>query len=224
MYVLRAENVSYDYKTPAGITHALKDVTADFEKGKIYSVTGRSGSGKTTLLSLLAAFDVPLSGKILYEGAEISEKELSKYRRENIGIVFQSYNLIPHLTALENVMLALDISKKNIGDKKKAAIDALESVGLDKSLYKKFPLTLSGGEQQRVAIARAVVAEPNVILADEPTGNLDNENSENIIFLLKKIAHEKNKCVIVVTHSREIADETDIEYVMSDGKIKNIRV
>ncbi len=155
---------------------------------------------------------------------EISEKELSKYRRENIGIVFQSYNLIPHLTAIENVMLAIDISKKETGDKKKDAVEALESVGLDKSLYKKFPLTLSGGEQQRVAIARAVVTEPNVILADEPTGNLDNENSENIIALLKKIAHEKNKCVIVVTHSREIADETDIEYVMSDGRVKEICV
>jgi len=159
----------------------------------------------------------------LYEGEEINEKELSKYRRENIGIIFQSYNLIPHLTALENVTLAIDISKKNTADKKNTAIRALESVGLDKSLYKKFPLTLSGGEQQRVAIARALVTEPNIILADEPTGNLDNENSENIISLLKNIAHDKNKCVIVVTHSREIADETDVEYIMSDGMIKDTR-
>ena len=184
MSLLELLNIQYDYITPSGVTHALRGVFAEFEKGKIFAITGRSGCGKTTLLSIIAGFDSPKRGEIFYMGKEIKKKELSNFRRQNIGVVFQSYNLIPHLTALENVMVSLEITKKKVPNKKKAAIEALKSVGLDEKLYKKFPLTLSGGEQQRVAIARAIVSDPEIILADEPTGNLDNENSEKIIALL----------------------------------------
>ena len=223
MAVLQVRDIYYDYILKYGVTHALNGVTADFENGKIYSITGRSGSGKTTLLSLIAAFDSPKSGELLIDGQALKKKDVVNYRKEKIGIVFQSYNLIQHLTALENVMLALEISDSNRADWKNKAKEALKTVGLDEKLHKKFPSTLSGGEQQRVAIARALAASPDIILADEPTGNLDNENSKNIIGLLKRLAHDNGKCVIVVTHSEEIATECDVEYHMSDGRIVSER-
>ena len=223
MITLTLKNVVYDYVSKAGITHALKGVSAEFISGKLYAITGRSGSGKTTLLSLLAAFDRPKSGDILLNGVSILTYNSVDYRRENIGMIFQSYNLIGHLTALENVMLASEIckTKRKKSEQKQLAMHVLRQVGLWVEHIKKRPLTLSGGEQQRVAIPRAIASDSPIILADEPTGNLDNENSENILNLLKCLAHENNKCVILVTHSEEIAQQADIRIHMSDGIVQS---
>lgn len=215
--MINLENVTYDYASKAGVVHALRGVSVTFEAARMYAITGRSGSGKTTLLSLIAGLDVPLSGCITVNGTDISALDRDKYRRGNIGMVFQSYYLLPQLTAAENILLSAEINKR----KKKPNVNALlETVGLTNFHGKKRATQLSGGEQQRIAIARAIAAEPQIILADEPTGNLDNENSKNIITLLRRLAHEQGKCVIVVTHSEEIAAEADIRYHMSDGELQ----
>ncbi len=215
--MINLENVTYDYASKAGVVHALRDVSVVFEPARMYAITGRSGSGKTTLLSLIAGLDVPLSGRITVNGTDISVLDRDKYRRGNIGMVFQSYYLLPQLTAAENILLSAEINKRK---KKPNVNELLETVGLTSFHGKKRATQLSGGEQQRIAIARAIAAEPPIILADEPTGNLDNENSKNIITLLRRLAHEQGKCVIVVTHSEEIAAEADIRFHMSDGELR----
>ena len=209
--MIALENVTYDYASKAGIVHALRDVSVVFEPARMYAITGRSGSGKTTLLSLIAGLDVPLQGRITVSGTDISALDRDRYRRENIGMVFQSYYLLPQLTAAENILLSAEINKRK---KKPDVNQLLETVGLTSFHGKKRATQLSGGEQQRIA------AEPSIILADEPTGNLDNENSKVIITLLRRLAHEQGKCVIVVTHSEEIAAEADIRYHMSDGVLR----
>ncbi|MBQ7378969.1 MAG: ABC transporter ATP-binding protein [Clostridia bacterium] len=221
MTLLQLRDVHYDYTSSSGVTHALRGVDAEFLPGNFYALTGRSGCGKTTLLSLIAAFDRPLRGDILLDGTSIFAQSATLYRRKNIGMIFQSYQLIPHLTALENVMLAFDIARVQtpLPQKKAAARQCLSQVGLGSAHEKKFPRQLSGGEQQRVAIARTLAADPPILLADEPTGNLDSENSENIVSLLRAAAHERGKCVIVVTHAEEIAEKADIRFHMTDGKI-----
>lgn len=216
--MIELSNVTYDYTSKAGKVHALRGVSVEFEPGKMYAITGRSGSGKTTLLSLIAGLDSPLNGTITVNGTDISGVDRDKYRRENIGMVFQAYYLLPQLTVAENIMLSSEITKQAKPD----VGMLLEIVGLSAFHGKKRANQLSGGEQQRVAIARAIATEPPIILADEPTGNLDNENSKNIISLLKSMAHERQKCVIVVTHSEEIAAEADVRYVMSDGSLRAV--
>lgn len=216
--MIELSNVTYDYTSKAGKVHALRGVSVKFEPGKMYAITGRSGSGKTTLLSLIAWLDSPLNGTITVNGTDISGVDRDKYRRENIGMVFQAYYLLPQLTVAENIMLSSEITKQAKPD----VGMLLEIVGLSAFHGKKRANQLSGGEQQRVAIARAIATEPPIILADEPTGNLDNENSKNIISLLKSMAHERQKCVIVVTHSEEIAAEADVRYVMSDGSLRAV--
>ena len=216
--MIELSNVTYDYTSKAGKVHALRGVSVKFEPGKMYAITGRSGSGKTTLLSLIAGLDSPLNGTITVNGTDISGVDRDKYRRENIGMVFQAYYLLPQLTVAENIMLSSEITKQAKPD----VGMLLEIVGLSAFHGKKRANHLSGGEQQRVAIARAIATEPPIILADEPTGNLDNENSKNIISLLKSMAHERQKCVIVVTHSEEIAAEADVRYVMSDGSLRAV--
>ena len=226
--MIELSNVTYDYTSKAGKVHALRGVSVKFEPGKMYAITGRSGSGKTTLLSLIAGLDSPLNGTITVNGTDISGVDRDKYRRENIGMVFQNYalyphmtvyqNMLPQLTVAENIMLSSEITKQAKPD----VGMLLEIVGLSAFHGKKRANQLSGGEQQRVAIARAIATEPPIILADEPTGNLDNENSKNIISLLKSMAHERQKCVIVVTHSEEIAAEADVRYVMSDGSLRAV--
>ncbi len=216
--MIELSNVTYDYASKAGKVHALRGVSVKFEPGKMYAITGRSGSGKTTLLSLIAGLDSPLNGTITVNGTDISGVDRDKYRRENIGMVFQAYYLLPQLTVAENIMLSSEITKQAKPD----VGMLLEIVGLSAFHGKKRANQLSGGEQQRVAIARAIATEPPIILADEPTGNLDNENSKNIISLLKSMAHERQKCVIVVTHSEEIAAEADVRYVMSDGSLRAV--
>lgn len=216
MSVLEVQNLYYDYVQRFGATHALQGVSGRFESGKLYALTGRSGSGKSTLLSLLAGFDHPREGTITLDGQDISAIKPSLYRKEKIGMVFQAYNLIPHLTATENVLLGFGDRKERSAAK---AQEHLRAVGLDEAHFKKKPAQLSGGEQQRVAIARALASDACIILADEPTGNLDNDTGSMVVGLLKDLAHRLGKCVIMVTHSEEIASESDVRYHMSDGKL-----
>lgn len=196
--ILEAKNVSYFYKSQKDKL-ILDNVSYGFECGKMYAILGPSGSGKTTFLSLLAGLDIPVKGEICYNGKTVIAKELTEHRRHHVSLVFQSYNLIDYLTPIENVKLG--------GKGNSEAI--LNSIGIGKEFWKRSVLQLSGGQQQRVAIARALASNAKVLLADEPTGNLDEATAWDVIDLLKHIAHKENKCVIVVTHSRELADEAD---------------
>lgn len=209
MSILELEKISFSYD---GKNYVLKDYSCTFERGKIYAIIGKSGAGKTTLLSLLAGLDKVKEGKILYDGKEVSNIDRYSYRNSNVGVVFQSYNLLPKLTAKENVELSMEISKKKIKDKRKRAAELLNKVGLLDDEIDRRVLKLSGGQQQCVAIARALSFEPDIILADEPTGNLDPETQNEILKIFRKIAQEDNKCVIVVTHSDSVASQADVVY------------
>ena len=211
MSILSVRNISYSYQDGTRIRNILNRVTYNFEKGKFYSILGVSGSGKTTFLSLISGLDSPMDGGIFYEGEDIEKIGLDKYRKNDIGIVFQNYNLIPYLNGYQNVLVAMGISD-NV-EKKTMHEDAykfLESVGIDKETSLRSVNRLSGGEQQRVAIARALSTNVNIIMADEPTGNLDKETGQNIVDIFKKLAHEEDKCIIVVTHSDMIANQSDV--------------
>jgi len=207
MSILTIENLSYSYdksKTPV-----FKDINFEFEKGKMYAIVGRSGAGKTTLLSLISGLRKSSEGKILYDGKDISSIDREKYRSRNIGVIFQDFNLLPHLTALENVILSMDISGMKVNNKKEYALQMLKKVELDEEKANRRILKLSGGEQQRVAIARALSYNPEIIIADEPTGNLDEETENGIIKILKSLAYDDGKCVIIVTHSPNISKNVD---------------
>ena len=216
MAILEITNLSYDYITKAGRVHAVKEATASFDTGVVYAIVGRSGSGKSTLMSLMAGLDVPKEGKILYEGVELASIDRDRYRREHVGMIFQSYYLLPQLTAVENVELALELSKY-AGNRRERAMEMLSLVGITKEQFRKRSPEFSGGEQQRIAVARAIAADPSVILADEPTGNLDNENSLNIVGILGDLAHRFGKCVIIITHASEVAERADLTLHMNDG-------
>ncbi len=220
MSILKMKGVSYDYTTKAGKVHALKEATANFEKGIVYAIVGRSGSGKSTLMSLMAGLDIPKDGKILYENENLADLDRDRFRREHIGMIFQSYYLLPQLTAVENVELSLELAKYP-GNHRERAEKILEMVGIKKEQFKKRSNQFSGGEQQRIAIARAIAHDPEMILADEPTGNLDNENSGNIVGILLSLAHEYKKCVIVITHASEVAEQADKVLKMDDGYLRN---
>ena len=208
MNILEAKNLSYNYANSK--EKVLSSVNRGFEEGEFYAIIGKSGAGKSTFLSLLAGLDSPQDGEILFRGENIEKEGYSKHRRDNISLVFQNYNLIEYLTPLENIRLV----------NKHASEDILLELGLDRSQIKRNVLKLSGGQQQRVAIARALVSEAPVILADEPTGNLDQASSKEIIDLFKRLAKERNKCVIVVTHSKDIADAADVVLEISNKKLK----
>ena len=184
MSILKLENLGYTYDS--GKTAVLNEVNMEFEKGKVYGIVGKSGAGKTTLLSLLSGLTTATQGAILYDGDDISKIDRYKYRSRSVGVVFQSFNLLPHLTAVENVELSMDVSGKKEKNKRAKALALLEKVELDETLAKRKILKLSGGEQQRVAIARAISYDPNIILADEPTGNLDLETQAEVISIFKK--------------------------------------
>ncbi len=216
MAILEITNLSYDYITKAGRVHAVKEATASFDTGVVYAIVGRSGSGKSTLMSLMAGLDVPKEGKILYEGVDLASIDRDRYRREHVGMIFQSYYLLPQLTAVENVELALELSKY-AGNRRERAMEMLSLVGIAKEQFRKRSPEFSGGEQQRIAVARAIAADPSVILADEPTGNLDNENSLNIVGILGDLAHRFGKCVIIITHASEVAERADMTLHMNDG-------
>ena len=220
MEILSLQDVVYTYRNKYQTVYAVNKVTYSFEPGKIYAIVGKSGSGKTTLLSLLAGLDLPTQGKVLYEDMPTHTMDCDLYRRDKVTVIYQSFNLFPLLTILENVMYPLRLNKVLKKEAEEVAMKKLKAVGLDEQYFKRLPHMLSGGEQQRVAIARALASKANVILADEPTGNLDSENSKNIIQTLKHLAHEDNYCVIVVTHDLTISDEADVIVRMADGKIQ----
>lgn len=213
---LEVKNLSFSYKDGSKIKEVLKDANAEFVDGKFYCITGPSGCGKTTLLSLIGTLDKPKEGSILLDGKDVN-KDQYKYRTTQVGFVFQNYNLINYLTGFENVGLASKIAKKKI--KKDEKYRLLETVGIDKETANRKAVKLSGGEQQRVAIARALINNPPIILADEPTGNLDSETSKIIVDIFVKLAHENNKCVIMVTHNPDISALADVEYVFSNKNL-----
>lgn len=202
--ILSIQNASYRYGDAEIDEYALKNVSYDFEKGKIYAIRGRSGTGKTTLLSLISGLERCTEGKIIFDGKDLKNINLDYYRSHHIGIVFQSYNLLPFMTAVENIILSMDASGIKIDNKKAEAIKLMKSVGLKESYANRRVLRLSGGEQQRVAIARSLSYKPKMIIADEPTGNLDKQTEKEILEIFKKLAHEDGKCVIIVTHSQNV--------------------
>jgi putative ABC transport system ATP-binding protein len=218
--ILKLENVAYRYSDAEENDYVLRDVNFSFELGKTYAIRGKSGSGKTTLLSLISGLETNYEGSILYDDKELKTIDLDKYRNSNIGIVFQSYNLLPHLTALENIILSMDISGIKLEDKKAEAIKLMKSVNLPESYANRRILRLSGGEQQRIAIARSLSYHPKMIIADEPTGNLDKETEDEILNIFKDLAHKENKCIIIVTHSKNVADNVDVVYDLKKEKKK----
>lgn len=207
MSTLELRNVSYSYEKSKAV---LSDISAELENGKMYAILGPSGSGKTTLLSLLGGLDTPTSGSILFDGANITSKGLEYHRRHNISLIFQSYNLIDYMTPVENVRLTAKLE----------AMPILEKLGLTRDETLRNVLKLSGGQQQRVAIARALASDAPIILADEPTGNLDPDTADEITNVLKESAHTYGKCVVVVTHSGELAKQADNVLEIKRGKLK----
>ncbi|MDF2537296.1 MAG: transporter ATP-binding protein [Herbinix sp.] len=216
MSTFTLNNLCYSYGSRQ--RDVISNLNYVFEDSKVYSIIGKSGAGKTTLLSLLSGLVKPTKGSILYDGNDISKMDPYRYRSNYVGVIFQSFNLLPHLTAIENVVLSMDISGKKITGKKEKAQMLLNSVGLDDATAHRRILKLSGGEQQRVAIARTLSYEPSVILADEPTGNLDGETQTGIINIFQDLAHKEGKCVILVTHSPYVAQMSDMVYELAVKK------
>ena len=206
--MLELKDVSYYYKSQKDKT-ILNHVTYQFKKGVMYAILGSSGSGKTTLLSLLAGLDVPGEGTVCVAGEDILQRGLNSHRKDHVSLVFQNYNLIDYLTPVENVKLG----------GKADAEELLAQMGIDEAQRKRNVMQLSGGQQQRVAIARALASKAPILLADEPTGNLDEDTANEIISIFQKLAHEQEKCVVVVTHSRELAEQADIVLRLKKGKI-----
>ncbi|QOR35253.1 ABC transporter ATP-binding protein [Clostridium sp. 'deep sea'] len=222
--LLKLNNVKYLYINGSEKVQAIKNASASFYQGKIYAITGRSGSGKSTILSLMAGLDNVSEGDILYNQKSLRDIDRDLYRSKDIGIIFQSYNLLTQLTALENVMLSLEVSGLSVANKKVRCLELLSRVGIDDSKVNRRVLKLSGGEQQRIAIARALAPNPQLILADEPTGNLDQGTEDAVLKILQDLAHEENKTVIMITHSKDIADKCDEIYGMKDGVLLPIKV
>ena len=207
MPTLELKNVSYAYEKGKAV---LQNVSGSLETGKMYAILGPSGSGKTTLLSLLGGLDVPTQGSVLFDGEDIAAKGLEHHRRNHISLIFQSYNLIDYMTPVENVRLTAKLD----------AAPILERLGLEQDEITRNVLKLSGGQQQRVAIARALASDAPVILADEPTGNLDADTAEEITAILKESTHAFGKCVVVVTHSGEVAKQADVVLEIKRGHLK----
>ena len=215
--MLRVENVSYRYKNSD--RDVLKGVNLSFEQGKLHSIVGPSGSGKTTLLSIMAGMDKPHTGKVFIEKDDLATINLDVYRRERISMIFQSFQLFPLLTALENVSYIMEMAGKRKMEARLKAKMLLESVGITEDKHKRYPSNLSGGEQQRVAIARSLSSGAKLILADEPTGNLDVANGKAVMEILKDLAHNQEYSIAIVTHNMEIAEASDVVFRMTDGVI-----
>ena len=205
---LTIENMSFSYTDGSTKRDIFNNISFTFVPGKFYVISGESGSGKTTLLSLLAGFEQPQSGQICYNHKSIALMPL-RYRRRIMGFVFQSYNLIPYLNAIENIQLVFDIIQKK--QSTSDILQLLKSVDIDQTVAKQRVTRCSGGEQQRIAIARAIARDPKILLADEPTGNLDAANSNKIVEIFKVLAHQHGKCVIMVSHDPTIIQQSDIE-------------
>ena len=221
MGILNIRDLSYEYE--GADNFVFEDINIEFELGKIYSIVGKSGAGKTTFLSLISGLDNYKNGDIIFKDTQLKNIDKDKYRSQDIGVIFQSYNLLTNSTALENIVLSMEISKVKCDDKKAFAISLLESVGINLDKANRKILKLSGGEQQRVAIARALSHNPDIIIADEPTGNLDAETEQEILSILKKLAHEKNTCVIIVTHSNVVSSIADETWGLADKNLLFIK-
>lgn len=218
MSILSLENVSYTYKNAPRA--AVSDISCMFEEGNVYAIVGPSGSGKSTLLSLLAGLDLPTDGKITFDGDNLATLNLDRYRRESISMIFQAFHLFPLLTVMENVCFPMELCGVTPKDARPRAKALLEGVGITQEQMNRFPSKLSGGERQRVAIARSLASNARIILGDEPTGNLDGANTQNIIDILCGLAHEKGYCIIIVTHDMEVAQAADVAFRMRDGKLR----
>ena len=217
MNTLTMEHISYRYKKAD--KNVLKDVNCHFSSGEMAAVIGPSGSGKTTFLSILAGLDMPTSGTILKDGQDVLGMDRDLWRRREVAVIFQSFQLFPRLTVLENVMFPLELNGTPKKEAAKQARANLELVGLAEEKFKRYPANLSGGEQQRVAIARSLSSGARILLADEPTGNLDGENTKNIISIFMRLAHELGYCIIVVTHDPDVAAVSDVVWKMTDGEL-----
>jgi len=218
MTTLALSNVSYQYaKTSKNV---LRNVSMDFEQGVLYSIVGKSGAGKSTLLSLISGLDLCTDGTIYFGDKDLSTINRDEYRAQNIGVIFQGYNLLTNCSAVENVVLAMNISGVKATDEKARAYELLSEVGIDRETADRQVLQLSGGEQQRVGIARALSHDPDVIIADEPTGNLDGETANGIMGIFSRLAREENKCVIIVTHSKDVASYADVTVRIAGGSLQ----
>ncbi len=220
MSVLELRDVRYTYQTQYQKVEALKGISHSFESGKVHAIVGRSGSGKTTLLSLMAGLDLPTGGEVICEDVSTADVSLERYRREKVAVIYQSFRLFPLLTVAENVMYPMELRGMKTREARAKAAELVARVGLPESALDRYPTMLSGGEQQRVAIARALGMDTGILLADEPTGNLDTANSENIASLLCRLAHEEGYCVIIVTHDMALAAKADFVLELSDGAVK----
>lgn len=220
--MLKVKNLTRQFKSGDHIVTAVNDITFEIPQGNFASIIGRSGSGKSTLLSLLGGLDKPSSGEIIVGGRHLNEMgdhALINYRCKTIGFVFQNYNLIPNLSAIENVMLPMEFAGQDSKKRRERAMELLAQVGLDSAKQHRKPGRLSGGEQQRVAIARALANKPGLILADEPTGNLDEQTGKMIFDLLHTLSRSENTTIVAVTHDLSIAGRTDVTFRLNDGKI-----
>lgn len=220
--MLTVKNLTKSFNIASGEVKALDNINMTVNKGEFASIIGKSGSGKSTLLSMLGALDIPTSGSIEVDDVDIAKLSASKqtdYRAKKIGFIFQYYNLIPNLTAVENVMLALEFGGMPAKQRRARAEELLSEVGLDADEQVRKPSRLSGGQQQRVAIARALANKPAIILADEPTGNLDSETGKKIFNLLHRLTRSQNVTILAVTHDLDIAGKTDRTFTLKDGKI-----
>lgn len=222
--ILKLENINYGYNDGGYRREILKNLNYEFEEGKFYTILGPSGSGKTTLLSIIAGLDKQESGKIYYKDKDLDEIGLYKYRRNEVGIVFQSFNLINYLTAFENVLVAMEETDNKLpGNRKEVAYKLLNMVGIVESKANRIVNKLSGGEQQRVAIARAIASNVDLIFADEPTGNLDTRTEQEIIKIFQTLTEQFNKTIIVVTHSDEVSKLSDLRVFLKDGQLIDIK-
>jgi putative ABC transport system ATP-binding protein len=220
MSKLVLDNTGYTYKDAQ--RPSVVNVNCEFTAGRLYAIAGPSGSGKSTLLSMLAGLDLPTEGKVIFDGVNLAELDPDRYRRESIAMIFQAFHLLSALTVIENVCYPLELIGARPHEAKSRAEKLLLSMGITKEQMKRLPSKLSGGEQQRVAIARSLAAGAKILLADEPTGNLDVANTEKIMKIFKNLAQGEGYCIIIVTHDMEVARLADINYHMKDGKLTTI--
>lgn len=221
MSILRLEQVGYHYEGTK--RKILKNLTISFERGLLYTIIGKSGAGKSTLLSLISGLDLPKEGTIYYNDQDLKQIDRDEYRAKSIGVIFQGYNLLNNATVLDNIVLAMNISGSKEKNKKEAALKLLQKVGITEEQAKRKVLKLSGGEQQRVAIARALSHDPDVIIADEPTGNLDPDTEQHIMNILHDLAQKEHKCVIVVTHSKGVCLYADTILGLNSGTLLAVK-
>lgn len=218
MGVLKLKDVSYRYE--GSNKNVINKINVEFEKGKVYTIVGKSGAGKSTLLSIISGLDTCTDGELLYKDINVKELNRDIYRAVDIGVIFQGYNLLTNATAVENIVLSMEISKDKRKNKKEIAYELLENVGISKEKADRKVLRLSGGEQQRVGIARALSHNPDIIIADEPTGNLDGDTEKIIMDILISLAHDENKCVIIVTHSDKVSTYADEVLALVKGNLR----